>query len=378
MSAAEQLFPREQIERACRYRRPLYLVFAASTAIELAAFSVLALTRAGDTVSDALDGLPAGVQAFLFAAICVAIVSLLRFPLSFWAGFRREHEWGFSTQSVRSFLADWAKGLAIAAGLSGLFVLGLVASARLLHGSWVALAASVAALFVLVLSFLAPLVFEPLFNHFTPLDDEELARRLTGLADRAGTPIAGVLVSDASRRTHKVNAYVSGLGKSRRVVLYDTLLASSSPAGIGLVVAHELGHRRYRHVLTGTVLGMAGAAAAVAVLWALLSLGAVLDAIGASGPGDPRIAPFILLVAALLELLGLPFASALSRRMERAADRFSLELTGDLPVFEQVHRELATANLGDLDPPRVVYALLFSHPTAIERIEAARRQAAAA
>jgi STE24 endopeptidase len=377
-AAPKQIFSPEQVERARRYRRPLYVAFAASTAIEVAALAVLAFTRAGDELSDALDGLPAGVHAFVLAAICSVVVGLLRLPLSFWSGYLREHEWGFSTQSWRSFLADWAKGVAVASGLAGLFVLALVGSARLAHGAWVTVAASVAALLVLILSFLAPVLFEPLFNRFEPLRDEELARRLTELAEHAGAPIAGVLVSDASRRTRKVNAYVSGLGRSRRVVLYDTLLTSSSPAGIGVVVAHELGHRRHRHVAIGTALGMAGAAAAVVVLWALLSWDAVLDAIGATGAGDPRVAPFLLLVAVLLELLGLPFASALSRRMERTADRFSLEVTHDLPAFEEVHRELAVANLGDLDPPKVVYALLFSHPTATERIEAGRRQVAAA
>jgi STE24 endopeptidase len=173
-------------------------------------------------------------------------------------------------------------------------------------------------------------------------------------------PVREVLVADASRRTRKVNAYVSGIGATRRVVLYDTLLDEVPKRELEVVVAHELGHRRARHVVKGTVLGMLGAAAGTLVVWALLP-----------DPQDPAIAPKLLLITAVLELLALPLGSALSRRWERVADRFSLELTRDRDAFRAVHEKLATANLGDLDPPRLVYLLLFSHPTARERIAAA-------
>ena len=142
-----------------------------------------------------------------------------------------------------------------------------------------------------------------------------------------------------------------------------------------LVSAHELGHRRLRHVAQGTLVGMAGMVAGVLVLWGLLSSHAVLGAIGAAGPGDPRVIPFVLLAASLMQLLGAPFESALSRRWETDADRFSLELTHDLQVFEESHRDLATSNLIDLDPPRWLYVMMFSHPTPPERIAAARRWA---
>jgi STE24 endopeptidase len=199
-----------------------------------------------------------------------------------------------------------------------------------------------------------------------------LAAELRSLAERAGVPVADVLVADASRRTRRENAYVSGLGGTRRIVLFDNLLDQSEPRQIRLVVAHELGHRRARHVERGTLLAMAGAATVVLVLWGLLSWPGLLEATGASGPGDPRVAPFLVLVVTVFELLGLPLGAALSRRWEREADRFSLELTRDPEAFESAHRRLARANLADLEPPRAVYALLFSHPTPSERIAAAR------
>ena len=180
-----------------------------------------------------------------------------------------------------------------------------------------------------MLSLLAPPLFERLFNRFWPLPDPELAKELQELSVRAGVPVRTMLVADASRRTRKHNAYVSGLGPTRRLVLYDTLLEDVPRGELRGVVAHELGHRRFRHVASGTALGMLGAAAAVVILWLVLPWQGLLDAAGASGPGDPRVVPLVLLVLFVLELGALPFETWLSRRWERAADRFAVDLTGD-------------------------------------------------
>ena len=198
----------------------------------------------------------------------------------------------------------------------------------------------------------------------------------SGSPMRSRVPVREVLVADASRRTTKLNAYVSGLGATRRVVLYDTLLEKASEPEVLTVVAHELGHRRFRHVAFGTAIAMAGAAAYVVVLWALLSSQAVLDAIGASGPGDAGIAAFALLVGSLLGLAAAPLYAALSRRWEYACDRFALEQTGDLGAFEQAFGQLSESNLPDSAPPHLAYLWLFSHPTVPERVAAARRAAA--
>jgi STE24 endopeptidase len=240
---------------------------------------------------------------------------------------------------------------------------------------WPLPAAAGVALAVLVIGFVAPVVIEPLFNHFAPLGDEELATDLRRLADRADTPVREVLVADASRRTRKVNAYVSGLGRTRRVVLFDTLLQQAPARETRLVVAHELGHRKARHMLLGTVIGIAAAVVAVIALWALTRWEALLGAIGATGPGDPAVIPFVLLAVAGFELATMPAGAALGRRWERQADTFSLELTNDPEAFEGVHRRLALANRSDLDPPPLAYVLLFTHPTQPERIAHGRRWA---
>jgi STE24 endopeptidase len=372
MESSRTVFAPNEVERARRYHRPLYIVLLVDTTLGLVALSLLVFTRVGSWLYDVVDELPWWGRALLFPMLVLGVLTLLRLPLSFWRGHVRERRWGFSTQTAGGWLLDRAKGFAIAAVLSAVAMLAFVALARALPGAWPAAAAPGAALFVLALGFAGPIVLEPLFNRFSPLGDPALAGELRALAERAGVPVRDVLVADASRRTRRENAYVSGLGGTRRIVLFDNLLDASEPRQIRLVVAHELGHRRARHVERGTLLGMAGAAAVVLVLWGLLSWPALLEAIGASGPGDPRVAPFLFLVVSVFELIALPLGAALSRRWEREADRSSLELTRDPEAFELALRRLARTNLADLEPPRTVYALLFSHPTPPERIAAAR------
>jgi STE24 endopeptidase len=372
MESSGVLFTTKEVERARRYHRPLYIALLVDTTLGLVALSLLVFTRLGSWLYALVEELPWWGRALLFPILVLAVLTLLRLPLSFWRGYVRERGWGFSTQTARGWWLDRAKGFAIAAFLTAVAVLAFVALARALPAAWPAATAPAAALLVLTLGFAAPIVLEPLFNRFRPLDDAALVGELRSLAERAGVPVRDVLVADASRRTRRENAYVSGLGATRRIVLFDNLLDESEPRQIRLIVAHELGHRRARHVERGTLLAMAGAAAVVLVLWGLLSWPALLEAIGAFGRGDPRVAPFLLLVVSVFELIALPLGAALSRRWEREADRSSLELTRDPQAFESAHRRLARANLADLEPPRAVYALLFSHPTPPERIAAGR------
>jgi len=352
---AEELFGREQVEKARRYHWPGYVAWAANAAIGLAVLALLA------AFGPAFTSWPWWLATATITAIAIGASAVARLPLGYAMGYRRERSWGFSTQTPRGWLADRAKAFTVELALTVPLMIGLVGLARALPTWWPLVAALGAVAFVLLVSFLAPVVIEPIFNRFAPLGDEDLAGELRALADRAGVPVRDVLVADASRRTTKVNAYVSGVGKTRRVVLFDTLLEESSPAEVGLVVAHELGHRRGRHVLQGTILAMMGIAIAVLVVWAV---------IGTPAPDD---VPLLLLIGAALELLSLPAMTAVSRRWERFADRFSLELTRDAQVFEDTFRTLATANLADLDPPRAVYYALFSHPTIPERIAFGRR-----
>jgi len=360
------VFSHEERQRAAAYHRPLYLALLVDLALGAGVLAVLAWGGPGRRLFSVVDSLPPVAAAAAYAGLVVSVSTLVRLPLAFWRGWLRERRWGFSTETLHGWLGDRAKGLALSVVLVAGAWAAAVALARALPGWWALPAAAALALGVLVLSFVAPVVLEPLFNRFTPLDDEGLAAELRALAARAGVPVRDVLVADASRRTTKVNAYVSGLGRTRRVVLFDTLLEAAGVREVRLVVAHELGHRRDRHVVKLTLLGMAGACAAVMLVWAVLGTRVAL----------PQELPAALLLLLVLELAGMAPGAALSRRWERAADRRSLDLTEDAEAFERTHVELARRNLADLEPPRLAYLLLFSHPTPPERLALGRAWAA--
>jgi STE24 endopeptidase len=355
-------FSQEDRERAARYHRARYLARGVGVGLAAAAYATLAWSPVGSFLWHLVDGWGWAGSAAAWAATVVGVAALVQLPLSYWRDLRRERAWGFSRQSVRGWLGDQAKGLALGVLLLAAFWAGAVGLARAFPRWWPVAAGLAFAAVTLVVSFLAPVVLEPVFNRFRPLEDERLAAELRALGEHAGVPVRHVLVADASRRTNKVNAYVSGLGGTRRVVLYDTLLAATEAPEVKLIVAHELGHRRERHVLKGTLVAMAGAIAGVLVLWAVLG----------TRIASPRELPQALLLFLLLELTGLAPGAALSRRWERQADRFSLELTGDLGAFERAHVDLARKNLSDLVPPRLAYLLLFSHPSPPERLALGR------
>ena len=351
-------FSVEERERAGAYHRPLYLALLADVALAAGLLAALAWSSLGDWLFSPLDSLSPVSAAAAYAALVTVLSSLVRTPLALWRGWWREREWGFSTQGIGGWLSDRAKGLAVSVVLGAGAWAAVVALARALPGWWAVPAGAALALAVVLLSFVAPVVLEPLFNRFRPLDDEALVASLRGLSERAGVPVRDVLVADASRRTTKVNAYVSGIGRTRRVVVFDTLLEAADPAAVEVVVAHELGHRRDGHVAKLTVLAMAGAVIAVLVLWGVLG----------TRVADPRTLPEAPLLLLALELVSLAPGAWLSRRFERAADRWSLELTKKPDAFGRAHLELARRNLSDLEPPRPVYLLLFSHPTPPERL----------
>lgn len=361
MNASEEFSPAERA-RAHAYHRPLYAALLLDVVLAAAVLAALARSPLGRWLFSPLRSLPPVAAAAAYAVLVTTLSGAVRTPLAFWRGWWRERRWGFATRGARGWLADRAKGLAVSLVLGSAAWTAAVALARALPGWWALPAGAALALAVLLLSFVAPVLLEPLFNRFRSLEDEALAAELLLLSRRAGVPVREVLVADASRRTTKVNAYVSGIGRTRRVVLFDTLLDAADPAAVQVVVAHELGHRRDRHVAKLTLLAMAGAAAAVALLWAVLG----------TRIGQPRTLPEALLLFLALELGALPAGAWLSRRFERAADRCSLDLTEEPAAFARAHAGLARRNLSDLEPPRLVYAFLFSHPTPPERLALGR------
>jgi len=280
--------------------------------------------------------------------------------------------YGLSTQTWGSWWVDTAKAWAIAAVLGSVAVLVFFAVARAAPRWWWAWVAAGGAVLVFALSFAYPVLFEPIFNKFTPMADTSLRADLIALADRDGVPVKEVLVADASRRTTALNAYVSGFGVSRRIVVYDTLLRDAPAAEVKLVVAHELGHAKRGDVLYGTAIGALGVAAGVCLLYLLLGWAPLLRQAAVTDLRDPRSLALLLAIVSVIGLVAMPVQNLISRRIEARADANALELTGDPATFIQMQRRLSVQNLSDLDPNPFVYAVFSSHPTGPERIAQAR------
>jgi STE24 endopeptidase len=347
-------FTAEETARGRALRRAQLPWLLGGRATGLVLLLVLALTPGGGWLTGWFgDGRWARIIGG--GVLLVLLGQLVELPFS--AGVRTVRaRFGLVTQGWGGWAADRLRALAISLPL----VLGALSAVYTLPWGWSAVAAAGA---VVALSWLAPLALEPVFNRFTPMPPGPLRDALLALAARDGVPVRDVLVADASRRTTALNAYVSGFGATRRIVVYDTLLATGEDRETELVVAHELGHVKHRDVLRGTVLGAAGAAVGVCAL-------------ALANPGwfsDPRSLFALALAATVLSAGTGPVGCALSRRVERGADIHALRLTGDPDAFVRMQRRLTVANVADPAPPRLLHVLFGTHPTPVERIAAARR-----
>jgi STE24 endopeptidase len=254
--------------------------------------------------------------------------------------------------------------------LAGFYTLTRVAPAW-----WWAFGAAGAAALAVLLAVVFPVLVEPVFNRFTAMPSGPLRDELVTLAVRSGVPVREVLVADASRRTTGLNAYVSGFGATRRIVVYDTLLREAPAGEVRSVVAHELGHAKARDPEVGTLLGAVTAASAVVALYLLGQVDAVLRRAGVDSIGSPRAIGLVLAVAALAGLVTSPLENLVSRRVEARADQHALRLTGDAAEFAAMQLRLATVNLADVHPPRLEYLLFATHPDTVERLAAATQEA---
>jgi STE24 endopeptidase len=371
-------FSEDEVRTCVAYAKPRQRWALVGVAVDLSLLAAVALTTPGRELVRSAAGLAGGWapgRVALAAVTVVGVRAVARLPFSIRA-FRQDLGAGLATQRLGGFLLDWLKARAVGLVLTVLPLAGLVQAARWRPPGWPWVAALAAALLVAVLALLGPVLIEPLFNRFTSLHPGPLRDRLLALAAGMRVPVRDVLVADASRRTTRVNAYVSGLGRTRRVVVYDTLVRSSHRDELLLVAAHELAHVRHRDVLWGTVASAAAAAGAVLLTVALLDLEPVDRLLGVDGLGDPLAAPGLLLLAAAGGLLAAPLANLVSRWSEARADWVALEVTADAATAVAVERRLALENRADLRPNRLLVALFSSHPPTMARIAQARLWAA--
>lgn len=371
--------PAPVVHRADSFAAALRPASLAALALGLVVSAALALTTLGARLVRALAaplGGGWGWQVVLGSVALTVIGRLVVLPLAAY-GETVRRRYGLSIRGWGLFFRDLAVSTGIAAGLTALALLGLVGLARLAPRTWWAWAALGAAGLVVLGSFLYPVLIEPAFNRFTPLPAGQLRTDLLQLARANGTPVRDVLVADASRRTTALNAYVSGFGSTRRMVIYDTVLRELPADEIESIAAHELGHVATHDVLTGTLIGALGAACGVALLGWLLGSAPLLHRAGADSPGDPRVLPLLVLLFAVGGLLTTPVQNLVSRHIEARADVHALDLTHDARAFIAMQQRLAASNLAEPDPPAAWQWFFGSHPTPAERVALAEDWAAA-
>ena len=351
-------------------RPPGYLALGVGLVVAL----VLGLTSLGSRIVGAAAAPLGGGwvwQVLLGGAAVLLIMRATTLPFSAWAESVRR-SYGLSTRDWAGWLADIGRAFGLQVVGTLLALLALVALARAWPRFWWIAAAGGAAALVVVISFIYPVVIEPVFNKFTPMPAGELRTSLMELAEADGVEVDEVLVADASRRTTTLNAYVSGFGATHRIVVYDTLLEGATDQEIRSIVAHELGHTVRNDVRNGTLLGALGAAARVCVLAGLLAWRWALDRSGSAGPADPRAIALVLAVVTVLGLVAGPLQNLVSRRIETRADVHSLDLTRDPETFVRMQHNLAITAYSDPDPPALLFGLFASHPTSPQRIALAR------
>ena len=363
-SEALQYFEQNFLTRAAAYQRSAVLVSVARQLIFWGALSAAAAV--------VWKQFPPQLRAPLlptgaYLVLIVLLLSLLTFPLDYYRGFILEHRFGLSLQSFSAWLADYAKNFSISFLLTVLALFGLYLLMIRLPGRWWAAAGVFVTLFLVLSTYLYPIIIDPLFYRFTTLEDEELHSSIIEMSKEAGIEVDKVLVADASRRTTKVNAYFTGMGRTKRIVIFDNLLAGFSKEEILAVIAHEMGHWKHSHIFKGIILGAAG------MFLGFFLLQKLLDGMGA-GAGI-RGLTLALLYFSLFSFVSLPVQNAFSRAFEWQADLEAIRLTGDPRAIVSLEQNLAKANLADVDPHPFVKFVLYTHPPVMERIELAIREA---
>jgi STE24 endopeptidase len=360
-------------DKATRYHRLRRRASLTGTALGACLLILLLVTGWSVALRDAAASI-AGGSFFLTLIVYVVFVAMLgegvQLPLAFYQGVTLERRYGLSTQTDARWWLDHLKSGAVTLVFAIVGALIVWSLLRWSPDRWWLFAAACFSLILIGFAQLAPIVLIPLFYEFKPLERASLVERLVGLANRAGAQVLGVFELRLSDRTRKANAALAGIGRTRRILLSDTLLADHSDDEIEVIMAHELAHHVHRDIAKG-----------IALEAALITLGfyladRVLDSfagrLGLTGKSDIAGLPLLVLTGGAVSLALLPLANAVSRAHERRADRYALEMTKNAGAFVSAMKRLAATNLAEERPSRLVEILFHSHPPMAARIAAAQ------
>lgn len=298
--------------------------------------------------------------------------ALIEVPFQLYADFRVEQRHGFNRQTPKLWWADWLKSTLLSLLLTGALAAGALWLVRAAPGSWWIWVTALVSGVSLLMTFASPYVIEPLFYKMEPLAVEGLSEGIRAMTEKAGVHVGRVLTMDASRRSSHSNAYFTGLGRVKRVVLFDTLLAQMSHPQILAVLAHELGHWKKHHVLVRMLVMQILLIAAAYLAFRLVPSAALPAIIGANDASFMARVVVLMLLASIGMFPLTPLFSAWSRRDEREADRFAVALHGHAQDLADALAKLGTENLSNLHPHPLYAAFYYSHPPLTERLGALR------
>ena len=342
-----------------------------------------ALTAGGVLLLGVLTGAAAGLERLVervfdgtimstaaYGTALVLVIECVLLPFAYYQGFSLERRYGLATHTLSHWWRDRAKaaGLALVFGIAGALIVHTLLRVAPEHW-WLGAVALFGAVAVL-LAHIAPVLLMPIFYEFEPLKRPQLVERLLALGRRANASITGVYEWRLSDRTRKANAAVAGLGRTRRILLSDTLLAEHSDDEIEVILAHELAHHVHRDIWTAIAVDISMITVGFLAADRLLSTAGPF--LGLSGKSDLSALPVVLLAVGVTSTALAPLGHALSRLHERRADRFALEMTGSVDAFISAMKRLAAQNLAEEEPSRLTEVLFHSHPSTRARIAAAR------
>ena len=362
--APRAYFSAAQIDKAEEFRSGQLWLLGAQTVLELGLLVLIVARPPRILLRPRRRQVLAGAAAAAALSVSISVVTL---PVRAIAR-ERAKDVGLVTQDWVGYAGDVAKSMAIGAVLAGAGGALLVFGMRRFGRRWWAPAAAVVVGFGVVTTYLTPIVLDPLFNRFTRLPDGPTRSAVFEMAREAGVDVGQVYVMDASRRTSAANAYVTGIGRTKRVVIYDNLLEKFSRDEVRLVLAHELGHVHYRDVPHGLLFLLIVAPFGMLAAARLGERMAPRDSLGTAAA-----VPAVVLAVGIMAPAITIISNQLSRGVEQRADQFSLELAPEPRTFIGFQKRIATTNVSDPDPSPVVRFLLGTHPSTIERIGLAER-----
>lgn len=310
-------------------------------------------------------------QAFVYGALFMLFMYAVSLPVHFVDSFAVEHAFRLSDQKIGAWLSDEVKSSILSFALWAACVQVFYLVARNSRDLWWLIAAALWVVFSVVLTRLLPVLLIPIFFKYAPIADVSMRDRIVKLAEKCGIKLLDVCQIDLSRKTRKANAALVGLGKTRKVIMADTLMKEFTPEEAETVVAHEFGHYRFRHIWQ--LLAVSGTVTVLGFYALYLVSGGTAALLGADGPGDLHMMPALVLIMSFFGMLVMPAQNWFSRRLEREADLYALKMAGSPAVFISVMKKLASMNLAETDPPLYRKILVYNHPPISERIRMAER-----